>query len=340
MHKLSEFEAEDHAARLVDTLLVAGIEGEVRGDGPFEVWVYDHRQMDEARAALASFEPKTSVRAAHFAQRIRARRERDDARAGRRFVEVRRTWRSDEGGLGPITIFLIVCSCLVAYQAGFHDPLTSELVQLLSIEPWLSTEFLGKVRDGEVWRLVTPMWLHFSLMHIAFNLMWLWRLGQDIEARHGSLALIGLVLLAEVPSNLGQYLATGPNFGGMSGVVYGLFGFVWMQSRYDRSRGYQLGDATVVIMMLWFVLCLSGVVGPIANVGHAGGLIAGLLAGTPAYLAHRRAHDPSKVFAEGGWADTQLRGGRRFVHRLVTPYAPLWFLALAALGLLVDFWPR
>ena len=334
MRKLSQFDTPAHAERLVDELLVVQIEGEVRGEAPWEVWVYNHDKMDDARETLAGFDPSASTRAGRRAQRIRDDRAQDNARAARRKVEVREGW-SEGGGVPPVTIFLIAVSVLVAYQAGFSDSLTSELVQTLSIEPWLSIDFLGRVRAGEVWRLVTPMWIHFSLMHILFNMMWLWRLGREIENRHGILVLIGLVLFAQIPSGLGQYLATGPNFGGMSGVVYGLFGFVWMQS-HNRGRGYQLGDDVVVIMMIWFVVCLSGIVGPVANIGHAGGLIAGLIAGIPAYLSYRRAHDEGQVFAEGGWADTRLKGGRRFVRRFVTPYAPLWFLALAAVAIVVE----
>lgn len=339
MRKLSEFANQAHAEGLVDALLVAEIDSEVRGEGPHEVWVHDDRQLEAARAALANFDPKANAGAARSARKIRAERAQANERAARRSVAVGERWRGSEEGWPPLTLFLIAGSVLVAYSAGFDNSLDSELVQALSIEPWLSTSFLGQVRAGELWRLVTPMWIHFSLFHIAFNMMWLWRLGRAIESRHGTLALLGLVLLAQVPSALGQYLASGPNFGGMSGVVYGLFGFAWMQSRYDRSRGYVLGDDLVVMMMLWFVLCLTGIVGPIANVGHAGGLIAGLAAGTPAYLAHRRAHDESPAFESGAWANT-LRGRRRFVRRWLTPYAPLWFLGLALLGVVVDFWPN
>jgi GlpG protein len=338
MRKLSEFERERDAQRLIDVLLVAEIEGEVRGSEPWEVWVFDDRDLDRARSELAGFDPEAATASSRTAEKIRRRRERERERGSGR-IDASARWRSDERpGLGPVTVFLIVGSVLVAFT-GFDAPAQNGTIQNLSIEPWASGEFLGAVRRGEVWRLLTPMLIHFSLLHLVFNMLWLFRLGSAIEQRHGSLAMIGLVLLAQVPSGLGQYLASGPSFGGMSGVVYGLFGFVWMQARYNPARGYRLETESVVLMMIWFVLCLTGLVGPIANVGHAGGLIAGLAAGTPAYLAHRRERAASPAMAEGGWVEVNSRGLEGALRRYFVAYMPLWFLVVAAVALVVEFWP-
>ena len=82
-----------------------------------------------------------------------------------------------------------------------------------------------------------------------------------------------VVLVVAVASNLGQYLHTGsPMFGGMSGVVYGLFGYVWMKSRYDPGAGMYLHRYTVVVMLVWFVACYTNLLGSIANTAHAVGL--------------------------------------------------------------------
>ena len=49
------------------------------------------------------------------------------------------------------------------------------------------------------------------------------------------LAGCGLVLVIAALSNLGQYFVSGPNFCGISGVVYGLFGYIWMKGRFDPA---------------------------------------------------------------------------------------------------------
>ena len=139
---------------------------------------------------------------------------------------------------------------------------------------------VGKIVRGQFWRLVTPIFLHFSILHILFNMLWLRMLGGEIEAKRGLCRFVGLVLLIAVVSNIGQYAATeSPLFGGMSGVVYGTFGYLWMKQRFDPASGTSLPPSCVFWMLGWFVLCWTGMVGPIANWGHTFGLASGMLVG-------------------------------------------------------------
>jgi GlpG protein len=72
----------------------------------------------------------------------------------------------------------------------------------------------------------------------------------------------------------------------MSGVVYALFGYVWMKSDYDPASDMRLPSKTIFYMVLWLVFCMSGVLGNIANAAHVVGLFAGMLVGlTPHLLA-------------------------------------------------------
>ena len=91
-----------------------------------------------------------------------------------------------------------------------------------------------ELKQGEIWRPVTPIFMHFGIIHILFNMMWLKELGTMIEFKNGSLKMLLMVLIIAVVSNVGQDYYKGPYFGGMSGVVYGLFGYIWMKSRYFR----------------------------------------------------------------------------------------------------------
>ena len=88
--------------------------------------------------------------------------------------------------------------------------------------------------------------------------------------------MIAFVLLAGIASNMGQYLAVSPNFGGMSGVVYALFGYAWMKGRFDPGDGMGVPQTTVVIMMGWFLLCFTPYFPNIANEAHAIGLGTGV----------------------------------------------------------------
>ena len=142
------------------------------------------------------------------------------------------------------------------------------------------------ILHGEIWRLVTPIFMHVNPIHIFFNMWWLASLGTMIEVRRGALRLLGLILIAAVFSNLGQYMwmeRMDPGephiFEGMSGVVYALFGYIWMKSLYEPEQGLYMHPNTVNVMLLWLVLCMTGVVGPIANAAHFVGLMVGVALG-------------------------------------------------------------
>src|SRR5262249_15911482 len=144
--------------------------------------------------------------------------------------------------------------------------------------------------SGEVWRLVTPIFMHFGLqgipiIHLLFNMGWLVALGTMIELRRDSLTLALVVLVTAIVSNLAEYaymdryLEKYYVFGGMSGVVYGLFGYIWMKSLYEPEQGMILHPNSVSIMLIWLVLCMTGILGPVANAAHVAGLIAGIILG-------------------------------------------------------------
>jgi len=139
---------------------------------------------------------------------------------------------------------------------------------------------VGQILHGHVWRLVTPAFLHFSIPHILFNLLYLRFLGGEVESKRGLARYLGLILLVAIVSNVGQYAITGsPLFGGMSGVVYGVFGYILMRERFAPQQGLSMPPNTTFWLLGWFFLCMFGVIGGVANGAHAFGLASGMLAG-------------------------------------------------------------
>ena len=116
-------------------------------------------------------------------------------------------------------------------------------------------------------------------MHLLFNMYWTFILGRMIETRRGTLKIGLMVLVIAVASNIGQFLAVSPSFGGMSGVVFGLFGYVWMKTRFEPELGMFLSQLTIMIMIAFFFICMTGIVGNIANWAHGVGLVVGVLLG-------------------------------------------------------------
>jgi GlpG protein len=134
------------------------------------------------------------------------------------------------------------------------------------------------VAKGEIWRLVTPILLHFHPLHLAFNMISFASVGRLIETRYGSWRLTWLMLSIAVVSNVVQYWHSGnPMFGGLSGVVFGLFGYVWIKGQFDPRAGFKLQPASVATMLIFLVLCMTGVFGAIANAAHVAGLAMGMI---------------------------------------------------------------
>lgn len=174
----------------------------------------------------------------------------------------------------PLATMVLIGACVAVSLATQLGSSTRAVLPLLIAEP--GTAPFEQIAHGEVWRLVTPMLLHFGLLHILFNMMWLWDLGRLIETLKGTAFLLAFVVVTGIASNVAQYAITGnPLFGGMSGVVYALLGYVWMQGRHNPRFGFSLHKSTVAMMLGWYVLCWTGLLGPIANWAHTAGLVLG-----------------------------------------------------------------
>lgn len=175
----------------------------------------------------------------------------------------------------PLTVGVIALCVILAAWSGFGS-------NLHPIKPLFLTEYfndtgLQAALDGEFWRFLTPVLLHFGLAHIAFNMIWMWQLGGPFERRLSTQELLFFILTVGVLSNIAEYVYH-PDipFGGMSGVVYGLLGYFWIQGKFNPRFGMRLHKAIVVMMLVWFVICWLGLVGNIANMAHTVGLLLGM----------------------------------------------------------------
>lgn len=116
-----------------------------------------------------------------------------------------------------------------------------------------------KLRQGQVWRLFSPVLLHADLLHLFFNLTWFFALGKQIEQRIGTPRFWWLLFTIAIVSNTAQYLMSGPAFLGISGVVAGLTGFIWARQR-SYGEGYPLQRVTIY-MIFCFILGVAAVEG-------------------------------------------------------------------------------
>ena len=138
--------------------------------------------------------------------------------------------------------------------------------------------------SGQIWRLLSPAFLHFGWMHLIFNMMWLWYFGRQVESLQGSGRMLLILLLSGIGANLAQYATGTVLFGGMSGVDFALLGYVWLMSRRAPGNGFFVPQMLVVFMLGWMLFTMTDMAaavgfGNVANEAHLGGLIVGLALG-------------------------------------------------------------
>jgi GlpG protein len=300
MRQLATLPSASAARELADYLLTLQIDTRLLQEpGGWAIWVCDEDRLGQARQEWAEYQSNPHnprfKGAARAAESLRQQREQGPAPPRQRLV--RRP--TEVGGRHRVTAMLISASVVVTFATNMCNFGTSGLARDLAIAPLAVRDhqlyklplWVG-LRHGQVWRLVTPIFLHGSIWHLLFNMVLLYQLGSRIEERRGWWRLLLLVLACAVASNLAQYYygdTTSPGqgsplFGGMSGVVYALFGYVWMKAVFEPDLGLGMQASTIVYLMAWFFLCMSSdfqqLIGvSVANMAHGVGLLSGMAFG-------------------------------------------------------------
>jgi GlpG protein len=188
----------------------------------------------------------------------------------------------------PGVLIILLLSLLVApfslnlAPAGISERVILALTIVdLRVTPTVDAAIL--LGDAQIWRWLTPVFLHFSIAHLAFNCVVTLDLGRRIELIQGTGYFLLVVVLTGVFGNLAQALFSGyPLFGGLSGVAYGLLGYLLvMQKRFPADPRWQLPAGFAIGLLVFLVLFSTGVtefIGLyIANAAHWAGLCCGVL---------------------------------------------------------------
>lgn len=147
------------------------------------------------------------------------------------------------------------------------------------------------IARGEVWRLVSPIFIHMDMVHLIFNCWGLFALGSRLETRFGAWRLGLWSLSIAIFSNVAQASFESPLFGGMSGVLYGMFGLALIYSSRSGERSALVTREESVIYLVWLVMAFvlssdawGEAVGEdakmnVANIAHLAGLMFGAAIG-------------------------------------------------------------
>ncbi len=317
MRQVGTLPDEQEAAQFIDYLFTLDIDAQAdqAADG-WAIWVRDENLLEPAQEKLAEFmkNPRAEqFRAARLADALRVEKRQQAQRVQKQQVQMRQRWNRPVSQRRPITIALIVISIVVTVMSGmsknrggavmrsllFCDTVqTVEWGERLNSNHLSTSDRLINIKQGQVWRLLTPIFVHYGIMHLVFNMYMLYQLGGLTEEYYGSNCVALIVLFTGVISVVVSSLMPfrliipltgdgGSPFGaGMSGVLFGILGYLWAKMLWDPSNAVPLHPNTILILLVWLGLGVFGVLdlmmGPnvkIGNWAHAVGLLSGMAAG-------------------------------------------------------------
>jgi GlpG protein len=322
MRLIGTLPTDTDATRFGDYLLSIALPNHVEAgrDGSWQVWIDHDDHLEQATSQLHAYlaNPNDPKYAAAMSAAIKVRREAaaEAERRRKKHVDVRTSWSGAKVLPTPVAIAMVVICLLVGGLTRFsmdaHEGTPGKTIEALQFQPvsavldvedpmaaaWAVVRgeighgrpmtMFSSIANGQVWRLITPIFLHGDLLHLVFNLTWVISLGRMIEMRKGSLFLGLLIIGAAIASNCGEALwaVYGPEnkigyqaFGGFSGVNYALFGYAWIKGRFQPYELMGVNPQTVGLMLAWLVLCVLHVIPNVANAAHVVGLAVGVAIG-------------------------------------------------------------
>lgn len=250
------------AQAFVDYMATQGVVLTIQQHTQTDVWLADESQAERVNAELARFlenpaDPRylaASWTTGHMDSGLHYQRFPF-------FATVRER-------AGPFTL-LLMAACILVFI--IMNVVGDQPVMIALAWPY------GPAVQYDVWRYFTHALMHFSVLHILFNLLWWWYLGGAVEKRLGSGKLIVITLISALLSGYVQHKFSGPWFGGLSGVVYALMGYAWLRGERAPESGIYMQRGLITFALIWLIAGWFDLFGmSIANGAHVTGLAVGL----------------------------------------------------------------
>lgn len=250
------------AQAFVDYMATQGVVLTIQQHTQTDVWLADESQAERVNAELARFlenpaDPRylaASWTTGHMDSGLHYQRFPF-------FATVRER-------AGPFTL-LLMAACILVFI--IMNVVGDQPVMIALAWPY------GPAVQYDVWRYFTHALMHFSVLHILFNLLWWWYLGGAVEKRLGSGKLIVITLISALLSGYVQHKFSGPWFGGLSGVVYALMGYAWLRGEREPESGIYMQRGLITFALIWLIAGWFDLFGmSIANGAHVTGLAVGL----------------------------------------------------------------
>ena len=174
----------------------------------------------------------------------------------------------------PRVTYVILGITVVAYLLQ----LLSQYIYGYDLAVGLGAKANDAIRAGQLWRFFTPMLLHGSIMHIAFNMYALNAFGAGLERRYGHGRFLLLYVLGGFAGTVFSFLFSSAYSIGASGAIFGLIGAEGIFLFQNRKLfGAQVGRAINNVVFVVAINLFLGLQPGIDNWGHIGGLMGGLI---------------------------------------------------------------
>lgn len=184
---------------------------------------------------------------------------------------------------GPVITWLICAICVFIFL-GLSSAGNSESQEPISKWGYLAPEAIW---DGKYWGLISSVFVHLEVWHMFFNVYWLWILGGLLEKHVGPLRYIAFFLMAAFISSGIQLAVSGSTGIGASGVVYAIFGYIWVTRNRVVEFQNALSKQMVVVFIVWLFICLITTylnIWKVGNAAHFSGILFGVLVADAFYI--------------------------------------------------------
>jgi rhomboid protease GluP len=172
----------------------------------------------------------------------------------------------------PYVTYFMLASCILIYLGQMLSQSLFGGDLLIALGAKVNSAIL----QGQYWRLFTPMWLHGSILHLAFNMYALYVIGAGLERYYGHGRYLALYLLSGYAGNVVSFLMSPEPSVGSSTAIFGLLAaeavFIYQNRHlFQNARGMLVNIGGILLVNL-----ILGLSPQIDNWGHLGGLIGGL----------------------------------------------------------------
>jgi GlpG protein len=293
--------AESFVAYLLTQDVSTHVEPDDKDQNQWEIWIRDEDKSEIARreyqAYLQAPEDPKYRQAVDEAKEILKQKKRTEGERKKLVHYPQNQGRPllSGGGLPPLTLTIIILCVALGLISEFSRPSETNWLgglvdrQLMFVDQKLyqqTSDPAASIKQGEVWRILTPAFLHGHPLHLLFNMLSFAMLGRITERLEGIGKFSIILLITAAGAHLLQGLMPTawwgtPMFVGISGVILGLLGYIGTKTTLRPDLGFQLSPQaylmTGVILFLGFFNGQQGV--QLAHLAHVGGLAAGIVVG-------------------------------------------------------------